>query len=164
VNQPPQDDGRPWCELRAHDRIIRYRCSGAGRSLIVLGSDGSPFWAVLMAGLDGRFRVILPEAPPEDAELGGWLASLLEGLGTSSIRVIAGDRFQLPAIAIAHEEPDQVSCVVLVSEAAGVVPVSEAAAATARMPVLVVSAQEPAASLADRVRDFLYREGAAATA
>ena len=130
----------------------------------MLGSDDSPFWAVLMAGLDGRFRVIAPEAPPDDADLTAWLASLLEGLGTSSIRVIAGDRFRAPAFELARKEPDQVPCVVLISGTAGVVPVSEAAAAVARIPVLVVSAKEPVAGLASRVRDFLMSEGAVTVA
>ena len=158
MDHPPTNDRRSWCELRAHDRIIRYRCSGAGRSVLVLGApDVSPFWAVLLAGLDGRFRVIAPETPPEDTDLAAWLASLLEGLGTSTVRVIAGDRFHAPTLEISRGEPDQVQCVVLVSEAGP--PFVDA-----QVPVLVVAPREPGEIVGARVRDFLLREGAGSTA
>jgi hypothetical protein len=155
---PPSNDLGSWCELRAHDRIIRYRCSGAGRSVLVLGApDVSPFWAVLLAGLDGRFRVIAPEAPPEDTDLAAWLASLLEGLGTSTVRVIAGDRFHAPALEISRSEPDQVPCMVLVTD-------SRPPFVDAHVPVLVLSPREPGEIVGARVRDFLLREGPGASA
>ena len=123
----------------------------------MLGSaDVSPFWAALVSGLDGRFRVIAQEAPPEETDLTAWLAALLEGLGTSVVRVIAGDRFHVPALEIAQDEPDQVACLVLVSEAS-------APAARPNVPVLVVDVTEPAETIGERVRDFLTR-GAPATA
>jgi hypothetical protein len=113
---PPIDD-RPWCELRAHGRIIRYRCAGACRSVLALASSGAgPFWAALLAGLDGRCRDIAPEPPPPDTDLHAWLAALLEGLGTSGIRVIAGDRFHAPALRVVHEDPDRLAAVIAVSE------------------------------------------------
>ena len=152
MNTTSSDQSRPWCELRAHDRVIRYRCSGSGRSVLVLASeDASPFWALLLAGLDGGFRVIAPEAPPADTDVSGWLASLLEGLGTSSIRVVAGDRFHAPALEAAHDEPDQVACVVLVAEEE----VVAVEAPDAKVPVLVAHARRPAEELALWVRDFL---------
>jgi hypothetical protein len=123
----------------------------------VLGSaDFSPFWAALVAGLDGRFRVIAPEPPPEETDLAAWLASLLEGLGTSVIRVVAGDRFHTPALEIAHADPDQVAGLVLVAEQTPRVRVTS-------VPVLVVDGKEPADKLGERIRDFLTR-GPAATA
>jgi hypothetical protein len=153
------DDGRPWCELRAHDRIIRYRCSGAGRSVLVLASvEPSPFWTVLLAGLDGGFRVIAPEPPSEDADLSSWLASLLEGLGTSSIRLIVGDRFHTPALEIARDDPDQVACLMLVAETS-----QPQIALDARVPVVVVDASRPAADVASWVKDFLTVQAAGAT-
>jgi hypothetical protein len=151
MNQPPPNDARPWCELRAHDRVIRYRCSGAGRSLLVLApADASPYWAALVAGLDGRFRVITPEAPPEETDLSAWLASLLEGLGTSVIHVVAGDRFHVPALEVAQGGSDQVVCVVIVSRSASAV-------ADAKVPVLLVDTNEPPQTVGERVLDFLSR-------
>ena len=157
MSQAPLSDCRPWCELRAHDRVIRYRCSGAGKTLLALASDReSPFWGAVVAGLDGRFRVITPEAPAEATDLTAWLASLLEGLGTSVVRVVAADRFHAPALAIARNDPDQVASLVLVADAPRPVePVS--------VPVLAVHATESADAAGTRVREFLT-EGVPATA
>jgi hypothetical protein len=158
--KPLSIDSRPWCELRAHDRVIRYRCSGSGaeRSLLVLTpAEVSPYWAAVVAGLDGRFRVITPEAPPEATDLSAWLAALLEGLGTSVIRVVAGDRFHMPALEVANGEPDQVACVVLVSESAFA---ALEAAQDGRVPVLHVHANEPPSTVGERLMDFLTRDAA----
>jgi hypothetical protein len=62
----------------------------------------------------------------------------------------------VPALEIAQDQPDQVACLVLVSEAS-------APAARANVPVLVVDGTEPADTIGERVRDFLAR-GAPATA
>ena len=157
MSQAPLSDCRPWCELRAHDRVIRYRCSGAGKTLLALAPDReSPFWGAVVAGLDGRFRVITPEAPAEGTDLTAWLASLLEGLGTSVVRVVAADRFHAPALAIAGNDPDQVASLVLVTDAPNPV---ERVSAT----VLSVAATESAEAAGARVREFLT-EGVPATA
>ena len=155
MSQPSQDDRNGWCELRAHDRIIRYRCSGAGRSLLVLGGTvATPDWMALLGGADGGFRVITPEIPAEDTDLPSWVGALLEGLGTPRMGLIASERFRTSALEIARSDPDQVACMVLLSDHPEV--------ADAQVPVLVVDPSQPA-GIESRVRDFLG-SGAAATA
>lgn len=79
-----------WAEVRAHDRVMRYRRSGVGRAVLVLRSpeDPEPLWPELLEALGAGYRLIVPDPPPGDADVAGWLAGFLEGLGASNVRIL----------------------------------------------------------------------------
>src|SRR5687768_9062075 len=92
-----------WAEVRAHDQVMRYRRTGAGRPVLVLRSpdDPDPLWPELLATLGASYRVIVPDPPEGDTDVATWLTSFLEGLGATSVRIVASDRFCMPAVELA---------------------------------------------------------------
>jgi hypothetical protein len=143
--------------VRAHGQVIRYRCSGAGRPVLLLRSEGPTdvFGRGLLATLERSYRLIVPEPPPADADVTAWLAAFLEGLGCSGVRIVAADRFCLPAIELA--EADQVARLVLLRNGGG----SETTLVDAGVPLLVARSGQPAAELLETVTRFLGAGGAA---
>ena len=108
----------PWAEVRANDRVTRYRRIGTGRPVLVLhsGDDGSELWPGLLETLGGSYRLIVPEAPPADADVAGWVADFLEGLGTTSVRIVASGRFALPSLELTLIEAVAVPRLVLIAD------------------------------------------------
>jgi len=163
-------DGRApetWAEVRAHDHVMRYRRSGAGRVVLVLHADGDDgaadsLWPELAAALAERFRLIVPEAPADGADVAdvsAWLGDFLEGLGAAGVALVAADRLCIPALELALLDADQIARVVLVPGG----PATEsgldgALATTARrtsIPLLVVRRGTPAAEAVPLVMGFL---------
>ena len=91
---------KEWAEVRANNRVVRSRCTGTGRTIVVLLSPNyqEPPWPELIEALGSRFRVIFPEPPAADAEVSDWLADFLEGLGMSNVGIVAADRFCMPTL------------------------------------------------------------------
>lgn len=93
-------------EVRAHGRVMRYRRLGAGPPLVLLGpGEGADAWAT-------QFRVIVPELPGPEEDLGAWLTAFLEGLGTPGVTVVAAEPFYAAARELALADPDRVREVV----------------------------------------------------
>lgn len=112
-----------WAEVRVHDRVMRYRRSGAGQAVLLL-YDGDPdaLWPSLMESLATRFRLIVPEPPaPNDdrASTLEWLGDFLEGLGTSSVALLAAEPFCTDALELTLDGAEQVSRLVLIVRDAG---------------------------------------------
>ena len=153
-----------WAEVRARDQVMRYRRSGVGRAVVLLlcpGESPEPFWPALLEALGADFRLIVPELPAADADVAGWLAGFLEGLGVSNVGVLAADRFCLPALELALLEGDQLTRIVLVSDGPGgprhpsgggklQTPLGQAA-----LPLLVVHRGQPASEVVPLVTGFL---------
>ena len=156
-----------WAEVRAHDTVMRYRRSGAGRAVLVLRSvaDPDPLWSDLLEVLGSGYRLIVPEPPPGDTDVAAWLAGFLEGLGTSSIRILAADRFCIPALELALLETDQIARIVLVAEgpAAGDARrgALESAMGRSSVPLLLVRNARPPNEGISLITDFLAEEAAA---
>jgi hypothetical protein len=118
----PPADARPpatcCAEVRAHDQVMRYRRSGVGRAVLVLGpTDGTqPLWPELTDALAARFRVIVPEVPATDTGVSAWLADFVEGLGITGIGVVAAERLSIPTLELALLDPERVARVVLVRD------------------------------------------------
>ncbi len=168
LKPPVSDPGRAqesWAEVRAHDTVMRYRRSGAGRAILVLrsGDSNSP-WPELLEGLRRGYRLIDPEPPAEGADVAGWLAGFLEGLGTSTVRIIAADRFCIPVLELALRESDQIRRIVLVATgrstpdaARGVL---ETAMGRAPVALLVLRGDHTADGVISLITDFLGEESA----
>ena len=155
----------PWSEIRAHGQMMRYRRLGAGRSLLFLDSATEPeVCAELRDALAGAFRLILPELPSSDVHLAGWLADLLEGIGSSNVGVIAAERYCVAAIELALLGVDQIGRVVIVCpESRGQSPRFEAsehgqlasASRHADIPMLLVHRGQTLNEIVSLVRSFL---------
>lgn len=132
-----------WAEVRARDRVTRYRRSGAGRAVLVLDTaNGSSLWPELMHVLGSNFRLIVPEAPTGNANCEAWLAEFLEGLGTASVSLIAASDFCVPALDLVLRDVDQISQLILVPDGEADEPGREGAVATgagpSSVPLLIV--------------------------
>lgn len=151
---------RVQAEVRVRDQVMRYRRSGGGLPVVVLGSPGEPepLWPGLHEALSSRFRLIVPELPRCDSDVAAWLSAFLEGLGSTEVRVIASSEFCVPALELALGDLDRIARVVLV-------PVGEAGesgldgrvaaiARRAEVPLLVVPSGSPAAEAIPLVVGF----------
>lgn len=117
-----------------------------------------------MAALADRFRVLIPELPSSCAAP-EWLTGFLEGLGVSTVDLIADDPFWLPAVQLALAGDDQVArLVVVVSESDDDVTLTSALAAgprSAAIPLLLVGRKVSTQELVQRVTKFLGEANAA---
>ena len=107
-----------WAEVRASDRVMRYRRSGAGPTLVLLGADTgpSPLSTEMVAALGERFRVIVPEVPA-GASVSNFVPEFLEGLGTCHVSLIAANHLCMAAIELAFRGIDQIRRLVLIPDA-----------------------------------------------
>jgi len=118
---PHAHDG--WAEVRAHDHVMRYRRSGAGRAVLVLAPAASmePLWPELGGALSARFRVLVPDVPPPAAgdDVAAWLGDFLEGLGIAGVALVAAEPFCLPALELVLLDAERVGRLVLVPGGGG---------------------------------------------
>ena len=156
-----------WAEVRAHDTVMRYLRTGAGRAVLVLRSpdDADPLWPGLIETLRRSYRLIVPEPPAADADVSGWIGGFLEGLGTATVRILAADRFCIPALELALLESDQITRMVLVTEGPATADAGrgllETAMGRSPVPLLVVRSSQPAPEGVSLIADFLAEEPAA---
>jgi hypothetical protein len=133
----------PWAEVRASDRVMRYRRSGAGPTVLLLGTqaESSALSTELVAALGARFRVIVPDVPP-GASVTAWVAEFLEGLGTCEVAIFAADHLCMPTIELAFRGMEQIKRLVLIPDGEPDDSTSEGAITVAMgtpaIPVLIV--------------------------
>jgi hypothetical protein len=113
----PPPSVNPWAEVFAHDRVVRYRRTGAGMPVLLMLPEPhlAPLAEELMRVLSANFRLIVPELPSRHNAI-EWVAEFLEGLGTSSVTLIASGPLCMAAIELALRDADQVSRLVLLPE------------------------------------------------
>jgi pimeloyl-ACP methyl ester carboxylesterase len=152
-----------WAEVRAHDRVVRYRRSGAGPAVLLLqpASSSTPLWPEVLEVLaDGR-RVIVPDPPANDGEAEEWLSALLEGLGVRNIIVVATDSFCLAALERALLSPEQIARMIMICSGRGTESAIDgklaAPAQSAAIPFLVLRRDRPASEIVPVVEAFLRR-------
>ena len=82
----------PCAEVRVGDHVIRYVRRGTGSSIVVVAgdSDANPGCRQLIQNLTASHRVIVTQPPPVDADVRSWLRGFIEGVGLTSIILIAG--------------------------------------------------------------------------
>jgi hypothetical protein len=115
--RPPSD---VWAEIRTSEQVIRYRRVGAGHPVLVLAEQQEVCPTVIGALTDaGAVRLIMPELPVEAVHVAGWAADFLEGIGATSVGLLATPSFAGAAIELAMLGAVQISRVVLVAEEAG---------------------------------------------
>lgn len=149
-----------WAEVRAGGRVMRYRRTGAGRTVLLLPyADGSS-WPGLAAALATAFRVIVPEPPAPGIDPASWMATFIEGLGVPTVAVVAAGTWSLPVLELTLRDVDQVACVVLlVDDAAGEPEAADgtltSAGRAASVPLLVARRGQAEGDVAARIARFL---------
>src|SRR5262245_12305669 len=99
-----------WSEVRARDSVTRYRRSGVGQCVLLLdGAGGASLWPELLHVLGANFRLIVPELLPGTEGQAAELTEFLEGLGTTSVTVIAASDYSVPALDLVLRGIDQVT-------------------------------------------------------
>jgi len=122
---------------------MRYRHSGAGPAVILLGADAGAasgdLWPELPGLLQQHYRVVIPQLPAT-GDVTENLECLLDGVGATGIGVIAGGPFIYPAMELAQSDSEYVSRLVLVADNnTGEHPTASAETAALGVPLLVLS-------------------------
>jgi hypothetical protein len=150
----------PWAEVRASDRVMRYRRSGAGPTVLLLGTaEGpSPVSTELLQALGARCRLIAPEIPP-NANVTVWLSEFLEGIGTCPVTILAANSACMPAIELALRDLGQIKRLVLIPDGEPDDSTAEGALSTTlgspKIPVLIVRPGLAAVEAIPIVTNFL---------
>jgi hypothetical protein len=157
-----------WAEIRTREQIIRYRRVGAGQPVLVLAEQQEVCPTVIRALTDGGVvRLIIPELPTEAVHVAGWAADFLEGIGATSVGLLAMQSFAGAAIELAMLASEQIERVVLVAEEPGRFGrwcegwqhgALECAHRSARVPLLLVHKGLPTAEIGPLVRSFFKGE------
>ena len=157
-----------WAEIRTREQVIRYRRVGAGYPVLVLAEQQEICPTVVSALTQaGAVRLIMPELPVETVHVAGWAADFLEGIGATSVALLATQSFAGAAIELAMLGAEQIARVVLVAEEpgrfgrwcegsrqAGL----ECADRGVRVPLLLVHKGLPTAEIGPLVRSFFGGE------
>ena len=158
----PQDlEG--WAEVRAHDRVVRYRRSGSGPVVLLLQPDSptTPLWPELLEAIATGSRLIVPEPPATESDAEPWLSALLEGLGTRHTTIVAAGGFCIAALERALLSPEQIDRVIMVCSGRGSEGAVDGQLATAAqaaaVPFLVVRRDRPVSEILPVVQEFLRR-------
>jgi len=150
-----------WAEVRAHDRVVRYRRSGAGPVVLLLqpASAIAPLWPELLDRIAAGTRLVVPEPPANEMEVEDWLSALLEGLGMRNTTIVATEGFCIAALERTLLSPEQIARVIIVCSGRG----SESAvdgqlaapAQAAGVPFLVLRRDRPVSEILPVVERFL---------
>jgi hypothetical protein len=109
-----------WAEIRTSEQVIRYRRMGAGHPVLVLGEEREICPAVARALTEaGSIRLIMPEMPTDEIHVAGWAADFLEGLGATSVGLLATGTFCIGAIELAMLGSELIERLVLVADEPG---------------------------------------------
>ena len=154
-------------QVHAHDRVMRYRHSGAGTSLLLLSADND-LWPGFAERLAEHYRVVVPELPDNPNEVAAELRCLLDGLGASQVPVIASGRYCDAALELALGRNEFVGRAVLIPEPVGAssdLPSGTyTRAPVITLPLCIVSRELPVAAALRRTIAFLQAPGAATSA
>ena len=109
-----------WAEIRTREQVIRYRRVGVGQPVLVLAEQQEICPNVVRALTEaGAVRLILPELPTEAVHVAGWAADFLEGIGATTVGLLATPSFAGAAIELAMLGAVQIGRLVLVAEESG---------------------------------------------
>lgn len=105
-------------EVRVGDHVTRYVRRGSGSPVVVIGAKParSEVWAPLVESLGANHRLIIPQLPEAEQDIAAWLREFIEGIGLSSVALIAGDAARVPAIAVASADDFTIQKLVLVAD------------------------------------------------
>lgn len=141
----------PWAEVRAHDHVVRYRRSGSGPLVLLLGLDeGRAPWAEFEAALGRGHRLVVPRVLGDaHEEYEARLGAFLEGLGADAVTaIVVHQGLVAPTIALALRGAGVIRRVVVIADGlAERMPVAAAIGVGTGVPILpllLVDRQGPA--------------------
>lgn len=111
-----------WAEVRARGESVRYRRSGSGPTVVIVGpGDAGGLWETLELALVASCRVLAPHwGALTAANVGARMDAFLEGLGIHDVTVILTDPALVePLRALQARIPETVTRVLLVATVAG---------------------------------------------
>jgi len=93
----------PCAEVRVGDHVTRYVRRGTGPCVVLVGADvdANPVWRPLLERLESGHRIVVPQPPPANADVAAWLREFIEGLGLTSVVLIAGNGSSAAALELA---------------------------------------------------------------
>lgn len=143
-----------WAEVRAGDRVTRYRRAGTGPIVLLLHRLGEHdgLWPELPSALARGARVVTPELAPDAPDVADRLLGFLEGLGASEVGVVAAAPFCAAALDLALRDGGPVGRTVLVTPDAP-------HAAGAAVPLLVIGRAVAASEAVRRIAGFVSGAG-----
>lgn len=85
------------------DRVTRYVRRGTGSPVVLVGAntDESAVWRPLVDTLVAHHRMVAPQPPPSGVDDAAWLRGFIEGIGLSSVALIAGRAARSAALELA---------------------------------------------------------------
>ena len=109
----------PCAEVRVGDHVTRYVRRGTGPSVVLVGADvdTNPVWRPLVERLESGHRIVVPQPPPANADVTAWLRGFIEGLGLTSVVLIAGNGSSAAALELATADDFLVRRLVLMPNA-----------------------------------------------
>jgi len=141
----------PCAEVRVGDHVTRYVRRGTGPSVVLVGPDAAanPIWAPLVEHLAPTHRLVVPQLPPATADVATWLRGFIEGIGLTSIVLIAGNGTSAAALEVASTDDFLVRKLVLVPSSADPIQLSDTDQA------MLVPPSAPSDDSVRRIADFI---------
>jgi pimeloyl-ACP methyl ester carboxylesterase len=152
-----------WSEVRAADHVTRYMRfgSGSGAPVVILtpGTADANIWPEVFEALSADRRVLIPDLPDAEGCFAPRLTAFLDGLGLSSVTLVAPGSFCVPALEFALLEPDRLNRLVLVprggAEETGLAGTLATSASSRETAVLLVRRQTPVTDAVQLVTGFV---------
>jgi hypothetical protein len=116
---PPPAAAGTWAEVHARDQVVRYRRSGTGAVVLLLGAGhGHIRWAGLEPALGRHGRVMVPDlGDPDDQPVERRLGAFLEGIGATAVSVLVVQHAVMaPVLTLALREPELIGRVAIVAD------------------------------------------------
>ena len=141
----------PCAEVRVGDHVTRYVRRGTGPSVVLVGADAeaNPVWVPLVERLETGHRIVVPQPPPANADIAAWLREFIEGLGLSSVVLIAGNGSSAAALELATSDDFLIRKLVVMPDTNDAVSME----ATAR--TLIVKPGAPPESALRAIEEFI---------
>lgn len=151
-----------WAEVHAREHVVRYRRSGSGGVVVLLGLvEGRTPWPRLEETIGRVGRALTPDlGDPADQPVGQRLAAFLEGIGAHGVSVlVAHQALVAPVLAMALLEPELIGRVVVVADGIATgTPLDASLAGEQRpvpLPVLLLARELPSADAEPALLRFL---------
>ena len=119
--------------------------------MVLVGPDAAanPIWAPLVEHLAPTHRLVVPQLPPATADVATWLRGFIEGIGLTSIVLIAGNGTSAAALEVASTDDFLVRKLVLVPSSADPIQLSDSEQA------MLVPPSAPSDDSVRRIADFI---------
>jgi pimeloyl-ACP methyl ester carboxylesterase len=105
-----------WAEVRARDTVVRYRCHGAGRLVVLVAGldDAREGTTPLVAALAEGARVLQLASPATRRPFADWLSDVLDGLGMHDVTLLVSAALRADALELGMRDGQRVGRLVII--------------------------------------------------